>query len=77
MKFLLAIAAPFAVALTAMPAQAQEVVHSTTVTRHVEAKSVHSTNAGPRHGWRWKKVCKTRWAHHRKIRSCKKVRVRW
>ncbi len=76
MKLLLAIAAA-AVAVTAMPAQAQDrAVHSTTVTRHTTS-SVHHDNAGPRHGWRWKRVCKTRWTHHRKVRTCRKVRVRW
>ena len=30
------------------------------------------------HGWKWttKTVCKTRWHHARKVRHCKKVRVR-
>lgn len=28
-------------------------------------------------GERWKTVCKTRWVHHRKVRKCTKVRVRW
>ena len=77
MKLFLAITAAAAVGLTAMPAQAQDrVVRSTTVTRHATS-SVHHDNAAPRHSWRWKKVCKTRWTHHRKVRSCKKVRVRW
>lgn len=83
MKLLLLIAAPLAIAATAMPAQAQDrpapapdrVVHTTTVTRHVA--SVHRDDrSSPRPG-HWKKVCKTRWTHHKKIRTCKNVRVRW
>lgn len=34
----------------------------------------------PRHGgyhYRWKTVCKVRWNHHRKVRTCHKVRVRY
>jgi hypothetical protein len=74
---LLVIATAFAASLAAMPAQAQDrVVRSTTVTRHVST-SAHHEDAVPRHGWRWKRVCRTRWVNHRKIRSCKKVRVRW
>jgi uncharacterized protein (DUF2384 family) len=73
---LLVLAAPLALALTALPAQAQDrVVHSTTVT-HQEA-SVHREDSGPHHSWRWKRMCHTRWAHHKKIRTCKNVRVRW
>jgi hypothetical protein len=75
-KLLLVIAAPLALAAAALPAQAQDhVVHSTTVTRHVETDVHHST--APHHGWHWKTVCQTHWTHHEKIRSCKKVRVRW
>jgi hypothetical protein len=29
------------------------------------------------HGWKWKQVCKVRWHHGRKVRTCRKVRVRW
>jgi hypothetical protein len=78
-KLLVAIAAPFAVALAAMPAQAQDrEVHSTSVTtRHVEKDIRHDDQAAPHHGWRWKRVCKTRWSHHRKIRTCRNVHVRW
>lgn len=76
MKSILAISAPFAVALAAMPAQAQDRAHTTTVTRHVDAR-VHHAGPGPRHGSRWKRVCKTRWVNHRKIRKCRNVRVRW
>ena len=75
MKLLLTIAAT-AAALTAIPAGAQDRVQTTTVTRHVEAR-VHHAGPAPRHGRRWKKVCKTRWTDHRKIRSCRNVRVRW
>ena len=70
------IATPLAVALSAVPAQAQDrVVRTTTVTRHVE-NDVHR-DVAPRHGWHWKRVCKTRWTHHKKVRTCKNVRVRW
>jgi hypothetical protein len=75
-KLLFTIATALAVPLSAMPAQAQDrVVHSTTVTH--QSSSVHRDVSGPHHGWRWKRVCKTRWTHHRKIRTCKNVRVRW
>ncbi|HWK37102.1 hypothetical protein [Sphingomonas sp.] len=30
-----------------------------------------------KHGQRWKTVCKTQWVHHRKVKRCHKVRVRW
>ena len=74
---LLALATPLAVALTTMPAQAQErVVHSTTVTHH-EASVHHEDHGSPRHGWHRKRVCSTRWLHHKKIRTCKNIRVRW
>ncbi len=78
MKLLLVIATPVAIALTAMPAQAQDrVVHSSTVTSHVE-KSVHrDDDVAPHHGWRNKRVCKTRWVQHHKVRSCTNLRVRW
>ncbi len=31
----------------------------------------------PRHGWHWKQVCKVRVHHGRRIRTCRRVRVRW
>jgi hypothetical protein len=77
-KLLLTLAAPLAVALLAMPALAQDrATHSTTVTRHVTSIQHDEHLNAPRHGWRWKRVCKTRWTHHRKIRTCRKVRARW
>jgi hypothetical protein len=47
------------------------------VTRHVEQDVHRDDHVAPNHGWHWKKVCTTRWSHHRKVRSCKNVRVRW
>jgi hypothetical protein len=78
-KLLVVIAAPFAVALTAMPAQAQDrEVHSTSVTtRHVERDVHRDDQVAPHHGWHRHRVCKTRWSHHRRIRSCRNVRARW
>ncbi len=34
---------------------------------------------GPRwgHKTKWKTVCTVRWHHGRKVRVCRKVRVRW
>jgi hypothetical protein len=74
MKLLLLAAAPFAFALAGPVAAQDHVVRTTTVTRHVDKSDHH---VGPNHGWHWKKVCSTSWKHHRKIRSCKNVRVRW
>ncbi|WP_046347749.1 hypothetical protein [Sphingomonas changbaiensis] len=73
---LFAIAAAAAVAITsfsAVPASAQRerVVTRTTVTRHVNYR--HEM----RHrGWRTKRVCRTRWHHHRRVRVCRTIRVR-
>ena len=78
MKLILLITAPIAVALAATGAQAQDrVVKTTTVTRHVDSGVHHDEGARPNHGARWKRVCTNRWVHHKKIRSCKNVRVRW
>ncbi|MDO7842858.1 hypothetical protein [Sphingomonas immobilis] len=30
-----------------------------------------------RHGWHNKRVCKTVWRGHHKVRKCRNVRVRW
>ncbi|MGN6277983.1 MAG: hypothetical protein ACTHM8_04585 [Sphingomonas sp.] len=38
---------------------------------------VSTANAMPRHGWRWKTVCRTTWHHHHRVRRCHRVRVRW
>ena len=67
-----ALAAAAAIALTglapglATPAAAQRtVVHERTVVR------------GPvRHRWHTRRVCRTYWHHHRRVRTCRNVRYR-
>jgi hypothetical protein len=53
--------------LAAAPASAQHTVVRTHVVTHTRG-----------HGHtRWKKVCRTHWYHHRKVRRCERVRTRW
>jgi hypothetical protein len=77
---LFAFAAAVAVALTSMPsvpAAAQErVVTRTTVTRHVDRRTESHRSWRGHRGWRTKRVCTVRWNHHRKIRTCRTIRVR-
>lgn len=77
---LFAFAAAVAVALTSMPsvpAAAQErVVTRTTVTRHVDRRVDRQRSWRGNRGWRTRRVCTTRWQHHRRVRSCRTIRVR-
>lgn len=78
---LFAIAAAAAVAITsfsAVPASAQRerVVRQTTVTRHVNSRHVNYRHGVRHRGWRTKRVCTTRWHHHRRVRVCRTIRVR-
>ncbi len=72
--FLIAAAAACGVALAA-PAVAQHMEHSTTTT--VRQTTTDRHNSGW-HGARWtkKKVCKTVWRNHHRVRNCTWQRVR-
>ena len=74
--FLIAAAAACGVALAA-PASAQMTAHTTTTTVKQTSVERHSNN-GRWHGPRWvkKKVCKTVWRNHHKVRRCTWQRVR-
>jgi hypothetical protein len=71
--FMLAAAAALTIGAGAsVPASAQTervVTRTTTVDRHV-------TRYGNDRGWRNKRVCKVRWHHNRKVRTCRTIRVR-
>ncbi|MGN6374881.1 MAG: hypothetical protein ACTHMG_04935 [Sphingomonas sp.] len=56
--------------LAAAPASAQHhtVVHTRVVTHTRTHTRGHS---------RWKKVCRTYWHHHHKVRTCHRERTRW
>ena len=56
-------------AASSAPAQPRErVVTRTTVERHTVTRH--------HRGWTTKRVCRTQWPHHRKIRRCRMIRVR-
>ena len=86
---LLALAAAAAIALTSMPSVAvaaqdqrmpeaaqdqrmREAAHDRVETRTTTTTTRHVTHRG----WRNKRVCKVRWHNHRKVRTCRMVRVR-
>lgn len=75
MMKLFALAAAAAVAVTSIsfaPAEAQpQRVETHTTTRTTVKQVVHGNR-----GWRTKRVCTTRWQHHRKVRTCRVIRVR-
>jgi len=52
------------------------VVAATLVTAAV-VTPVPASAAPARHGYRWKNVCKVQMRHHRRVRTCRRVRVRW
>ena len=66
MKFLAIVAAALVTAAAATPVPASA---------GTPPQRWHSPGHG--HGTRWKTVCKVRWHHGRKIRTCRRVRVRW
>ncbi|WP_157082202.1 hypothetical protein [Sphingomonas pruni] len=49
----------------------------TPVTSASAAPAPDRWSHGHHHGWKWKKVCTVRWHHGHKVRTCRKVRVRW
>jgi hypothetical protein len=71
--FLIAAAAACGVALAA-PAAAQHNEHHTTMTVKHTTVERHGNWHGPR--WTKKKVCKTVWRNHHKVRRCTWQRVR-
>lgn len=74
MMKLFALAAAAAIAVTSLPfapAAAQPQRVETQTTRTTVKQVVHGNR-----GWRTKRVCTTRWQHHRKVRTCRVIRVR-
>jgi hypothetical protein len=68
-----------AAAAFAVPAAAQQrmethrEVRTTTVVRH---DNMGRADDKRHHGWTQRRVCSTRWVNHRKVRTCRMVRVR-
>jgi len=53
----------------AAPATAAEVVHRQTVTTHSEHRDVQTVAQHKVH-----RICKTKWRHHHRVRTCRTVR---
>lgn len=75
--FLIAAAAGLGIAMAA-PASAQMTTHTTTTTVKQTSVERHGNGNWHRPHWVKRKVCRTVWRHHRKVRQCtwKRVRVR-
>jgi len=82
MKMFALIAATLVASATMVPtvadaASGQTTVTRTTVTRSTASRSDRHDRRWHAQRWHWKTRCTTRWHHHRKVRTCRKVRVRW